>query len=125
MFKETKVLHIMVVKISKETSGVCMYLKNSGVRKYGEFPYWASLVAQMVKNPPAMQETWVRSLGGKILWRREWQPTPVFLPGELHGQRNLVGYSLWGHKESDMTERLYVSAGISQLSFWNIYCKAR
>ena len=39
-------------------------------------------------------------------WRREWQPTPVFLPGEFHGQRSLVGYSSWGHKESDMTERL-------------------
>ena len=35
---------------------------------------------------------------GKISWRKEWQPTPVFLPGELHGQRSLVGYSLWGHK---------------------------
>ena len=40
----------------------------------------------------------------KILWRRAWQPTPVFLPGESHGQRSLVGYSPWGHKESDMTE---------------------
>ena len=112
---------------------------------------WASLVAQLVKNPPAMQETWVRPLGwedslekgmatnssilawripwiyspwglkesdttehlsfptwcsgkesacqckrckfnpwvGKIPWRREWQPTPVFLPGESHGQRSL------------------------------------
>ena len=39
---------------------------------------WASLVAQKVKNPPAMQEAWV----GKIHWRRMWQPTPVFLPGE-------------------------------------------
>ena len=37
----------------------------------------------------------------KIPRRREWLPTPVFLPGELHGQRNLVGYSLWGHKELD------------------------
>ena len=35
---------------------------------------------------------------GKIPWRREWQPTPVFLPGESHGQRNLVGYSPWGCK---------------------------
>ena len=41
---------------------------------------------------------------GKIPWRKEWQPTPVFLPGESHGQRSLVGYSPWGHKESDMTE---------------------
>ena len=38
-----------------------------------------SLVAQLVKNLPTMQETWVRSLGGKVPWRREWQPTPVFL----------------------------------------------
>ena len=60
-----------------------------------------------IKNPPAMQETmrhgfnpWVR----KIPWRRTWQPTPVFLPGESHGQRSLVGYSPWGCKESDMAE---------------------
>ena len=39
-------------------------------------------------------------------WRREWQPTPVFLPGKLHGQRNLEVYSPWGHKESDTTELL-------------------
>ena len=43
---------------------------------------------------------------GKILWRREWQLTRVFLPGESHRQRSLVGYSLWVHKESDMTEQL-------------------
>ena len=40
----------------------------------------------------------------KIPWRREWQPAPVFLPGESHGQRSLVGYSLWSYKESDITE---------------------
>ena len=44
---------------------------------------------------------------GKIPWRRKWQPTPVFLPGESHGWRTLVGYSPQGHKESDMTERLH------------------
>ena len=53
---------------------------------------WASLVAQLVKSLPAMWETWVRSLGWKIPWRRERQPTPVFWPGEFHGQRNLAGY---------------------------------
>ena len=41
---------------------------------------------------------------GEIPWIRAWQPTPVFLPGESHGQRSLAGDSLWGHKESDMTE---------------------
>ena len=46
---------------------------------------WASLVAQMVKNLPAMQETWVQSLVGKIPRRREGQPTPALLLGELHG----------------------------------------
>ena len=63
----------------------------------------ASLLAQMVKNLPAMQETQVQSLGQEIPWRREWLPTPVFLPGESHGQRSLVGYSPWGLKESDAT----------------------
>ena len=43
---------------------------------------------------------------GMIPWRREWQPTPVFLHGEFHGQRNLAGYSPWGHKELDTTEQL-------------------
>ena len=42
----------------------------------------------------------------KIPWRREWLPTPVFLPREFHEQRGVVGYSPWGHKESDTTERL-------------------
>ena len=50
----------------------------------------ASLVAQMVKNPLAKQETQVQSLGWKDpLEKEEWLPTPVFLPGELHGQRSL------------------------------------
>ena len=43
---------------------------------------------------------------GKILWGRKWQPTPVLLPGKSHEQRSMVGYSPWGRKESDMTERL-------------------
>ena len=43
---------------------------------------------------------------GKIPWRRKWQPSPVFLPGESHGQRSLVGYRPWGHKESDATWQL-------------------
>jgi len=41
---------------------------------------------------------------GKIPWRRKWQPTPVFLPGESRGQRSLTGYSPQGHKESDKAE---------------------
>ena len=63
---------------------------------------------------PAMQETWVQFLDQKIPWRRKWQPTPVFLPGEFHSQRSLVGYSLWGHKELDMTKGI---CGISFLAY--------
>ena len=46
------------------------------------------------------------------LWRRKWQPTPVFLPGEFHGQRSLASYSPWGFKESDTTEQLSLSHGL-------------
>jgi len=54
----------------------------------------ASPVAQLIKNPPAVQETPVQFLVRKIPRRREQLPTPVFLPEEFHGQRNLAGYRL-------------------------------
>ena len=62
----------------------------------------------LVKNPPANAED-IKRCGfspwvGKIPWRRAWQSTPVFLLGESHGQRSLLGYSPWGHKELDTTE---------------------
>ena len=63
-------------------------------------------IAQSVKNPPAMQESWVRALGREDPRRRAGQPTPVLLSGEPHGQRSLGGYSPWGRKESDTTERV-------------------
>ena len=60
-------------------------------------------------------DPWVR----KILWSRTWQPTPVFLPGEFHGQRSLAGYSPWGHKQSDWSHLvacMHVPSHI--LDFW-------
>ena len=57
------------------------------------YSHWASLIAQMVKSLPAMQETRAQSLSRKIPWRREWQPALVFLPRESHGLRILAGYS--------------------------------
>ena len=57
----------------------------------------------------------------KFLRRRVWQPTPVFLPGEFHGQSSLAGYSPWGHKESDMTEWLTLSS-VSTLSILSCAC---
>ena len=61
---------------------------------------WASLVAQKVKILPAMQETPFNPWVGKILWRKEWLPTPVFLPGKFHGQRRLAGYIVHGVTKS-------------------------
>ena len=60
----------------------------------------------MVKNLPAMWEIWVQSLGQEDSLEKERQPTPVFLPGESHGQRSLAGYCSWGRKELDTTELL-------------------
>ena len=66
----------------------------------------ASQVAPVVKNPPANEDRHKRyrfnSWVGKIPWRRAWQPTPVCLPGESHGQRSLVGYSPWSHKKTQL-----------------------
>ena len=58
-------------------------------------------MAQLIKNPPAMWESCVRSLGQEDPLEKGTATTPVFWPGEFH-----CLYSLWGHKESDMTERL-------------------
>ena len=67
----------------------------------------ASLVAQALKNCScnAGDPGLIPGLG-RFPWRREWQLTPIFLPGEFHGQRSLVSYSPWFHKEVDMAEQL-------------------
>ena len=70
---------------------------------------WASQVAQWYRIHLQCRkcrfDPWVR----KIPWRRKWQPTPVFLPEEFHGQRSPAGYSPPGHKESDATEHAHTS----------------
>ena len=65
---------------------------------------WASLVTQLVKNLPTMQETWFYPSVGKIPWRRERLPTPVFWPREFHGL-----HRPWDRKELDTTEGLVLS----------------
>ena len=74
----------------------------------------ASQVARVVKNPPASAED-TRDAGsipglGRFLGGGHGNPTPVFLPGESHGQRGLASYSPWGHKTSDTTEQLSMYA---------------
>ena len=63
-------------------------------------------MAQVVNSLPSRWEIGFDLLVGKIPWRREWLTTPVLLPGEFHGQRSLVGYSPWGHEESDTIDRV-------------------
>ena len=74
----------------------------------------------VVKNPPgnAGEERGLSSPRvGKIPWRRAWQPTPVILLENSHGQRSLAGYSPWGHKESDTTKQLSI-AQHSMYIYW-------
>ena len=67
---------------------------------------WGFSGGLVVKNLPAIQETWVQSLGQEDPLEKGManHSTPVFLPGEFHGQKSLAGYSPWGCKESDMTK---------------------
>ena len=63
----------------------------------------------MVKNLPAMQETYLQSLGQEDPLEKGMATTPVFLPGKFHGTKSLVGYSPWGRKELDVTKQLTLS----------------
>ena len=103
----------------------CMSLKVSTISHFVNFIKedailgfpGGSVVKICLKFRRCMFDPWVR----KIPWRREWQPTPVFLPGESHRQRSLVGYSPWICIESDMTEQLTLSL---QYTVW-IYCSVK
>ena len=82
--------------------------------------FWgASLVAQRLQRLLMMWETWVQPLGREDPLEKKWQPAPVFLPGESHGWRNLVGYSPQGCKELDMTERPLHFTSL-HFTFWNL-----
>ena len=70
----------------------------------------------MAKDLPAMRRSRFDPWVGKIPEGREWLPTPVFLCEEFHGQRSLAGYSPWGCKESDTTERLTLTEKSSHIS---------
>ena len=92
---------VQVQKEEKRRVRVFLYFKKPQIRGslQGDqgFPGGASgkePTCQCRRRQRCRFDTWVR----KIPWRRAWQPTPVFLPGESHGQRSLVGYSSWGHR---------------------------
>ena len=89
----------------KESRYLCLLICNEIKEEYAEI--WASQVALVVKNPPTNAgnmrckfDPWV----WKIPWKRAWQPSPVFLPGESHWQKSLVGYNPQGRIELDTAE---------------------
>ena len=81
--------------ISLQSKGLSRVFSSTTIWKH---QFSSTQPSQLAKNLPAVQETWVQSLGWKHPWRRKWQPTPIFLPGESHGQRSLSGYRPWGCK---------------------------
>ena len=87
-------LHIKLV------GGRCNYYSHSTDEETEAESLWR---IPQVQRKRCRFNPWVR----KIRWRRTWQPTPVFLPGKFHGQKNLVGYSPWDHKELDTTEHTH------------------
>ena len=100
------------------TTGCCFYFGSvfSLLPEKAMAPHSSTLAWKMtwMEEPGRLQfmgswrvrHDWVTSLSlfTFIHWRRKWQPTPVFLPGESQGRESLVGFRLWGHTESDTTE---------------------
>ena len=78
-------------------------------------PWWLSWQRNRLQSGRPELDPWA----GKIPWRREWLPTPIFWPGEFHGLRSPVGYSLWGCKELDTTE--WLTLYFSYFSFMAYY----
>ena len=81
--------------------------------------YWAPGASGIRTHLPTqvrLKRHWFNPWVRKTPWRRAWQPTPLFLPGEFHGQKSLVGYNLWGHTELDMTEVTYTPTHYMQIT---------
>ena len=89
-----KIIKAIKHQFAKKKKSICLKRpEGGGIAKKRQ-----QLTAQLVKNLPAVWETWVWSPAGKIPWRREQQPTPVLLPGEFRGQRSGTGCSPWDHR---------------------------
>ena len=97
-----------------QTSYINTYIWNLAERAMAPHSSTLAWKIQWAEEPGGLQsmgslrvrQDWVTSLSlfTFMHWRRKWQPTPVFLPGESQGRRSLVGYRLWGRTESDTTE---------------------
>ena len=124
-------LQCMKVRSESEVAQSCLTLSNrmdcsppgSSVHGFSRQEYWSgvplpSLIYGASSKEFACQARDARDIGSipveKIPWSRKWHPTPVFLPGEFHGQRILAGYSARGCRESDTTEHRAHGSGNSQ-----------
>ena len=85
------------------------------------FPWWLRWQRICLQRKRPGFDLWVR----KILWRKAWQPTAVFLPGKFHGQRSLAGYSSWGRKESDTIAWLTTKASLAAFSYCSEHLQLR
>ena len=85
---------------------------------------WASLVAQVVKNPPAMQETWVQSLGWEDPLEKGIATHSIFLAWRIPRTEEPGRYSPWGCKETDTTEQLHLQQGpiVEHMGLYSIFC---
>ena len=103
--KEKKKKNTIVIEQRQYSEGL-IFLIYDCIKLYKGLPG-----AKGVKNPLPMQEIKELRVQSRVNWEdlleKKWQPTLVFLPGKSHGQRSLVGYSPWGLKELDTTERLH------------------
>ena len=84
------------------------------------YPNVVLVVKKLPANAGIIGDTEFSPWAGKIPWRRAWEPTPVFLPGEFHGQRNLAGYSPWV-AESDTTEHTYIATTLYRINVYNSF----
>ena len=100
--------------LSLTASSLCLNSGNKNQETPNGLLWWSRLYRTWLQCGRPGFYPWIR----KIPWRRKQQPTPVFLSGESHGQRSLVGYSPWGHKESDRMEQLSLSLSFN--SKWNL-----
>ena len=101
---------------------ICWHIECSTFTAASSFRIWNSSAGIPIpKKGGRCTRHWFDPLGSNLK-RRAWQPTPVFLPGECHGQRSLGGYSPWGHRGSDMTETTeYVHTTVTDQWQWLIY----
>ena len=93
-----------IISINIKTGCNISCLKKKPSWTPSSFSYWASLVAQLVKNTASMSETQFDPWVGKVPWRRHGNPLQYLCLENPHGQSRLEGYSPWGHKESNITE---------------------